>query len=106
MKLSQCCNAKYGTERGKECWYYVCSACDKRINDICTNERDHSCEKHEEPKDDLPIGYTKWLQHGKKYGYDEFFRKRVLEEFLERIENVKVDLATYREIKDVLESLK
>ena len=45
--LSECHQAKYNTQKGKECYYYVCSVCGERVNVVCTNNKDHSCEKCE-----------------------------------------------------------
>ena len=72
------------------------------MNSVCTNERDHLCEKWGTPEnlptnDPLPISYSDWLKHGEKYKYTEFFKKRILEE----VQRKTIDAKTLEILEDM-----
>lgn len=35
------------------------------------------CEYEQEKADDLPMGLSNWINHGKKWGYDKYFNEKL-----------------------------
>jgi hypothetical protein len=40
---------------------------------------------------DVPMGVSQWINHGEKYGYDKFFKKKLLDKKIKEIDNLSHD---------------
>ncbi len=58
-----------------------------RIDKCFENELAQKLAGAKEAKS-VPMGVSQWREHGKKYGYDEYFKEEAFEEMRERVERL------------------
>lgn len=61
---------------------------DEMVNWINLHDIDNNVESQDIMREmmgmDRPMGVSKWMRHGKEYGYWDYFKKEIIKEFIKK----------------------